>query len=274
MAIGLSARTAHFDPRSLRYRLYGGSRAAFATPPRDAVTFWGQACLYLDFGGVGVVTDPVFDRGYSPLSHRLVGAPDREHYAGARLILLSHAHADHLSPRTLAGFPEDALILCPGRSARYLRRLRHEVRTISPWEECRAGDLVVHAVPAEHASGRYAVRPCSDGGALGFVVSHGTRAVYYSGDTRYIDVFREVRRRYAPKLAVLNVNMHLPGYRALRAARELGARRVIPAHHGAYLSPTSPANAGWRRVLAAGIGRAYAELPVGGSLLMDSCLDN
>jgi len=268
MPTGLPACSARFDPRSLRYRLYGGSRAAFGAPPRDTVTFWGQACLYFDFGGIGVITDPVFDRGYSPLSHRLAGAPEREHYAGTKLILLSHAHADHLSPRTLAGFPEDALILCPGRSARYLRRLRQEVRTLAPWETCRLGGLTVHAVPAKHAGGRYGVRPRSDGGALGFVVRSRRVTVYYSGDTRYCGVFDEVRRRFAPDVAVLNVNLHLSGRRALRAARELGARLVIPAHHGAYLSPSSPVNARWRAVLAAGLGSVYAELPVGGSLAL------
>ena len=34
----------------------------FPAPPRDAITFWGHACVYIDVDGVGVVTDPVFER--------------------------------------------------------------------------------------------------------------------------------------------------------------------------------------------------------------------
>ncbi len=266
MLTGLKSLRSELDLRDLRYRLYGGGHAAYGTPPRDAITFWGRACLYLDVGGRGVVTDPVFDRRYSPLSHRLIGRPQPEHYGEASLILVSHAHADHLSPRTLSTFPRDALILCPARAAKYLRRVPQEVRVLEAWENHAHDDLTVHAVPASHAGGRYSVRARDDGRALGFVVESEAGTVYYSGDTRYCGVFREVGNCFGPEVAVLNVNVHLPGRDALQAARDLGPRCVIPAHHGAYLSPASPAAARWRAELAEGTGDAYAELPVGGSL--------
>jgi L-ascorbate metabolism protein UlaG (beta-lactamase superfamily) len=270
MLTGLGAPASERRLHDIRYRLYGGGYHAYGAPPRDAVTFWGRSCLYVDICGTGIVTDPVFDPRYSPLSKRLIGAPDPEHYGGARLILISHAHADHLSPRTLADFPEDALVLCPPRAARYLRDVPQEVRIMAPWENHAEDELVVHAVPARHAGGRYAVRSRGDGRALGFVICSQSGTIYYSGDTRYCEVFTDVGNCFAPDVAVLNVNVHLRGRDALRAARDLRPRRVIPAHHGAYISPASPAAARWRAELAAGLAGAYAELPVGGSLHLDA----
>ncbi len=34
----------------------------FPDPPADAITFWGHACCYIDIGGFGIVTDPVFEK--------------------------------------------------------------------------------------------------------------------------------------------------------------------------------------------------------------------
>lgn len=105
MLTGLRAARCEFDLRDIRYRLYGGGHVAFGQPPSNAITFWGRSCLYFDLGGTGLVTDPVFDRSYSPLSRRLIGAPDPAHYAATRLVLVSHAHADHLSPGRSPAFP-------------------------------------------------------------------------------------------------------------------------------------------------------------------------
>jgi len=268
MLTGLRAHTSEYDLRDVRYRLYGGGHHAFGIPPRDSVTFWGRSCLYLDVNGSGIVTDPVFDARYSPLSLRLIGHPDVEHYRGAELILVSHAHADHLSPGTLASFPPGATVLCPPRVAKYLRGLPLESRTLLPWDSYQGENLKVTAVPACHAGGRYSVRQRGDGGAIGFVIESELGNVYYSGDTSYFDGFLEIGDRFSPDVSILNVNIHLPGRMALRAVRDLGTGKVVPAHHGAYLSPASPAAARWREQLLSGFEEGYCELPVGGSLCL------
>src|SRR5262245_39515007 len=101
----------------------------FPVPPHDALTFWGHACCYLDADGFGIVTDPVFQEGFT-IMRRRIAAPPPHSYRAARLVLLSHAHPDHLDPETLRTFPAQCVILCPQPSAKYLKGLTQKVRTM------------------------------------------------------------------------------------------------------------------------------------------------
>jgi L-ascorbate metabolism protein UlaG (beta-lactamase superfamily) len=238
----------------------------FEPPPRDAIGFWGHSCLYLDLGGRRVVTDPVFSRHYSVASSRIIGRPGRRACRGVELILISHAHADHLCRESLELFPKTARILCSAPCAQHLEGLDFEV--LKNWESARFGELEVTAVPADHGGGRYSIDAEPDGRALGFVIRAPGVTVYYSGDTRYFGGFREIGRRFKPDLAVLNVNAHLRGD-AVRAARDLGECTVIPAHHAAFVSPTSERNYDWQRQLAEAIGDRFRRIPLGGHLLLE-----
>jgi L-ascorbate metabolism protein UlaG (beta-lactamase superfamily) len=64
------------------------------------------------------------------------------------------------------------------------------------------------------------------------VTPHAT--IFYSGDTDYCSTFADVGHTYAPDIAILNVNGHLPPVDAARAAAALRAPIVIPSHWGAY----------------------------------------
>jgi L-ascorbate metabolism protein UlaG (beta-lactamase superfamily) len=259
-------------PAALAYRLWAAPRPVigpplFSRPRRDALTFWGHCCLYLDSGGAGIVTDPVFAEQYSPLSRRIVGRPGPQACEDVQLILVSHAHSDHLDPRSLSLFPKSALILCPPPCAEFLGGCSR--RIIRPWEEHRQGDVTVTAVPAFHPGRRFSLEAGGDGRALGYVVRTPQLTIYYSGDTELFGGLKEVGRRCAPHALILNVNVHLRGRDAARAARMVGARAVIPAHHGAFTHPNAWRGPRWRRQLRRLVGGAYREMAVGGSLGFD-----
>jgi L-ascorbate metabolism protein UlaG (beta-lactamase superfamily) len=205
----------------------------FPAPPRDALTFWGHACCYLDVGGFGIVTDPVFQKGFT-IERRHIPAPPPRSYRGARLVLVSHAHPDHLDKETLSTFPAECLILCPEASAPYLGELPQAVRTLRP------GDVVpfpggrVIAVTARHAGGRRSNAASDDGRALGYVIETPGGTLYYAGDTEYFGGIDSVARAFHPDIALLNLNGHLHGLDAVRAFRATGASRLVPMHFGAY----------------------------------------
>lgn len=206
----------------------------YPTPRHDTLTFWGHASVYIDIAGYGIVTDPVFGPRYSPFNGRRIPKPPPSAYDRTRIILISHAHQDHLQPSTLAGFPKQALIVCPEPSAKYVRGLGPKVRVVRPGDEVPFPGGMIVAVTADHPGGRYGRKPRADGGALGYVIATPERTIYYSGDTEYFWGIEEVGRKYRPDLAILNVNAHLPPADALAAALALGATRVVPVHVGAY----------------------------------------
>lgn len=205
----------------------------FPVPETNAITFWGHACFYVDVEGYGIVMDPVFET-YVFLRWRHAPAPPPSSYACTRLILITHAHPDHLSLETLREFPSEAVILCPKPSERYISTLGREVKAMAPGEEFGFPGGKVVAVMAQHAGTRYGVRSQTDGGALGFVVYTPYQTVYCSGDTNLFSGIDEVGETHSPEIAVLNISGHLHGENAVDAARRLGSDVVIPAHFGVY----------------------------------------
>jgi L-ascorbate metabolism protein UlaG (beta-lactamase superfamily) len=205
----------------------------FDVPRRDAITFWGHACSYIDIDGFGIVTDPVFDTKTWGRT-RTIGAPRRGAYAGARLILISHAHDDHLSPTTIRTFPDSVTVLCPAPSASVASEARKRVKVMKPGEVYVFPGGRIHAVAAHHPGARRGVDAEADGRALGYVIEsrHGT--IYYSGDTDLFDGFAEVGSRYAPRITLLNVNGHLIGDQAVAAAIATRSPIIVPMHFGAY----------------------------------------
>jgi L-ascorbate metabolism protein UlaG (beta-lactamase superfamily) len=242
----------------------------YPEPPQDAVTFWGHACVYLDLAGFGIVTDPLFGRRYSPFNGRVIPYPPREAYDQTRLVLISHAHQDHLQAGTLARFSAHCVILCPPPAEKYVRGLGPQVQVMRPGDEYPFPGGSVTAVLADHPGGRWSTTPRADGGALGYVIRSSKLTIYYSGDTRYFDGIERVGRDFRPDLAILNVNVHLPPADALRAEVALGAPRVIAAHMGAYGGRAGRRGRAYRDQFLKLAGPLVVPLRVGESLALDS----
>ena len=205
----------------------------YPDPKRDSVTFWGHACSYIDVGGMGIVTDPVFDKSLYQ-RRRFIGSPPDEALRAARVVLISHAHDDHLSPSSLRRFPKDVVILCPKPSAEFLAKEKISARAMAPGQAFEIGGVRIVAVTAFHPGTRKGFQRGADGRALGWVVITPRGTIFYSGDTDYCSTFSNVGRAYAPDIAILNVNGHLEPPDVARAAAALDAAVVIPTHWGAY----------------------------------------
>lgn len=205
----------------------------YEEPAPDHITFWGHACSYIDVGGTGIVTDPVFEK-HLWQRVRFIGSPPDAAFQHARVVVISHAHDDHLSPATLRRFPKDIMVLCPAPAAEILRKSGIPAHVMKPGDERTVGDVRIIAVAAMHPGSRRGVHAVADGRALGWVIVGPTATVYYSGDTNYCSTFAEVGNTYRPDVVLLNVNGHLKPPDAARAALALGAPVVIPTHWGAY----------------------------------------
>ena len=205
----------------------------FPDPTPNAITFWGHACTYIDVDGWGIVTDPVFDQA-TFFRRRKVAAPPPPAYRNARVVLLSHAHQDHLSPRTLATFPPETVILAPVPTAEFLGGFERTVKAMRPHETFEFPGGVITAVVAKHAGGRRGIHPSTDGDALGWVIETPYGTIYWSGDTNYFSGFDDVGARFRPDVALLDINGHLHAMDAVRAAWATRAQTIVPLHWGAY----------------------------------------
>ncbi len=205
------------------------------------VTWWGHATLTLVDSGHRVLTDPVFVDRLAHLYRRGGGAVPRAAYA-ADLVLVSHAHADHLHIGSLRRVHPAATVLVPhglGPAVRH-RVARLDVREVAVGDVVRHGDLEVRVVEAQHRGAR---GPWStwEAEAVGYVV-RGSATTYFPGDTALFDGMTAIGS-LGIDLALLPVGGwaptplrggHLDPVAAAEAVALLRPRVVLPIHYGTF----------------------------------------
>ena len=248
-------------------RLRRGTAAAAAAPvPHPApgcvtVTFVGHATVMLTTPQARVLTDPLLENGLLGLRRaRAAGLADADR-DDVDLILISHAHRDHLRPRSLRRLPRAARVVVPPRCAELVARLKFsDVVELGPGQSLRHRDLEITAVPVRH-SGVRGFLDRARRGASGFVVRAQETTIYFAGDTGYFSGFSEIGRRFRPDVALLPIagyepasfrDEHMSPLDALYAFEDLGARVFIPITHGSFPLSYEPMDAplAWLRQLA------------------------
>jgi L-ascorbate metabolism protein UlaG (beta-lactamase superfamily) len=213
------------------------------------VQYLGGPTALIEVAGLRLLTDPTFDPpGDYPIGSRsltktigpVLGPGD---IGDVDAVLLSHdQHPDNLDREGRALLHRVPLTLSTPSAA---GRIGGAVRGLSPWEHTDlarqdGGTLRVTAVPARH--GPPGCEPMT-GEVTGFVL-HGQHVptVYIGGDNAADEHVESVAESFRPvDLALLfagaartalmdGAPLTLTSEQAARAARTLGARRVIPLH--------------------------------------------
>ena len=227
------------------------------------VTFLGHSSFFVQMGGVdlldrvNVLIDPVFATRLVVLRRqRRVGVRRRD-LPAIDVVLVTHAHMDHLNRPTLRWVAAAARRLASGKQAGrgpvivvpegcedLVNGLGfREVRTLGWWEETSVAGLSVTLTPAKHWGAR--MFKDTHRGFGGYVVADAAgHRLYHSGDTAYFEGFGEIGRRLGPlDVALLPIGAYFPdSYRAvhtspeeaLRAFVEVGAETMVPMHFGTF----------------------------------------
>jgi L-ascorbate metabolism protein UlaG (beta-lactamase superfamily) len=232
------------------------------------VTYIGHATLLLEIGGVTILTDPNFDPRLGRILPR-VSAPGiaLEKLPVLDAILLTHAHADHLSFDSLERLPRRIPLYAPPVIATWLRRLGFDHAVdLAPGESLAIGGVTVHAAAARHRGNRYGFdRWRAD--ANMYLLDSGTETIFFAGDTALIDETHHLVERTLWSagreldLALLPIGYApwwKPGFRkghlthddALALFERLRARVLVPYHWGTFRHVTSTAHDAIRRLRA------------------------
>lgn len=225
------------------------------------VTYIGHATLLLEIGGARILTDPNFDSSLGRILPR-VSPPGiaLEQLPALDAILLTHAHADHLSFDTLERLPRDMPLFAPPVIAKWLRRLGFDHAVdLPPGESVTARDVTVHAASATHRGNRYGFDRWR-GDANMYLLDAGERqTIFFAGDTALVhDTHHLVERTLWDKgreldLALLPIGYApwwKPGFRkghlthedALELFEKLRARTLVPYHWGTFRHVTATAH--------------------------------
>lgn len=214
------------------------------------VTFIGHSSFLLQVGGRKILVDPVFSKRLVVLRRQRQAGLRVEELPAIDLILLTHAHMDHLdmaslrrvirATRRLTGATPEVVV--PRGVEDLVERLGFaKIHGLKWWEQAEVAGLKVTMTPCKHWGARM-FRDVHRGYG-GYVVEGGGQRIYHSGDTAYFEGFSEIGARLKPEVALLPIGAYFPdSYRsvhtspeeAVRGFVELGAQQMVPMHYGTF----------------------------------------
>ena len=176
------------------------------------------------------------------------------------LVLITHAHFDHLNRRTLRAIAEQQPIVVPSGVANLVHDLGFErVHEMNWWDEWAHDNLKITFTPAKHWGAR--VLHDHHRGYGGFVIEFEGRQIYHCGDSAYFPGFGEIGKRLAPEIALLPIgayeppsfrDVHMGPEQAVRAFQELKSKTFVPMHFGTYRMSYEPMHEPAQRLMRAG----------------------
>ncbi|GLQ04915.1 hypothetical protein GCM10007924_01360 [Sneathiella chinensis] len=193
----------------------------------DFMTWLGQACFLIRIDGKIILTDPYLSSHASPT--RMAG-PKRFVEPGLHLndlpeidyMVLSHNHYDHLDTRTVRQLRDrhsDMTIVVPLRLGRFFhRRGFSNVIEMDWWDSHDTGPFRIHALPSQHWSKR---TPFDRNRSLwaSFSFEGQRNKIFFSGDTGYAPLFKDIGRDYGPfDYSLVGIGAYEP-------------REIMKAHH-------------------------------------------
>lgn len=217
--------------------------------PNGITAAWlGHATVLLNFYGVTILTDPALfkrigaDTCFGTIgAKRLVAPALRPRQLPAiDLVLLSHAHMDHLDPATLRALPGAPQVVTAHATTDLLPETQQPKAHALSWGQqvrifTRHGDLQVRAFEVKHWGARW--RYDKYRGYNGYVVEREGKKLIFGGDTAYIDTFRRLRRDGPYDLAIMPIGAYQPWVcshctpeQAVRMANQAGAEHFLPIH--------------------------------------------
>jgi L-ascorbate metabolism protein UlaG (beta-lactamase superfamily) len=226
------------------------------------ITYIGHATLLLEIAGARILTDPNFDAHLGWILPR-VSAPG---IALAELppldaLVLTHAHADHLSFASLSKLPTDIPLYAPPQIARWLRRkgYRH-AEPLAPGEHLAipGRPIRIHAAQATHQGNRYGFDRWRSAANM-YLLDTAAESLFFAGDTALTpDTHGLVERVLWAAGRTLDVALlpigyappWKPGFRrghlthddALTLFETLRARALVPYHWGTFRHVTASAH--------------------------------
>jgi L-ascorbate metabolism protein UlaG (beta-lactamase superfamily) len=237
-------------------------RPVFPTLQRGqiALTWIGHASFLIQTPKHNILVDPNW-ANWLIVIRRLKRAGISIHdLPNIDLVLITHAHFDHLNRRSLAAVAAQQPIVVPSGVSNLVHDLGFErVHEMNWWDTWEHEGLKITFTPAKHWGAR--VLHDKHRGYGGYVIEYEGRQIYHCGDSAYFPGFKEIGKRLAPEIALLPIGAydppsgrdhHMGPEHAVQAFKELHSKVLVPMHFGTYRMSYEPMHEPEERLKIAG----------------------
>lgn len=240
----------------------------------------GHSTVLLNFYGLTVLTDPVLfkrigaDTCLGNVGPKRLVAPALQprQLPSIDLVLLSHAHMDHLDPATLRALPGNPHAVTAPATTDLLAGTKLKQPASLAWgDKTRLstdhGQIQVQAFEVKHWGARW--RYDTHRGYNGYILEREGKKLLFGGDTAWIGSFRSLRSQGPFDLAIMPIGAYEPWVcshctpeQAVRMANDAGATYLLPIHFKTFAfgregvvepmrrleAAIEPERIGWREV--------------------------
>ena len=238
--------------------------------PNGITASWlGHSTVLINFYGVNILTDPLLvnhagaDVLVGTIGPKRLVAPalTARQLPRVDLVLLSHAHMDHLNSATLRHFPKTTRAVTAKSTADLLRCTNLQKASELTWGEkvrinTAHGEVEVEAFEVKHWGARW--RHDSYRGYNGYILSREGKKIIFGGDTAWTNSFRSLRGKGPFELAIMPIGAYQPWIQshctpeqAVQMANDAGANYFLPVHFKTFTFGREGVNEPMERLRAA-----------------------
>lgn len=225
-----------------------------------AAAWIGHATVLIRIGGLTILTDPVLCNRVGIGLGLITGGPRRlvapalsiHELPPIDLILISHAHFDHLDRPTLGRLPKSIPVVTSLHTRDLLEDLGFRRIIEMRWGETLSfGGVNLTARQVRH----WGARTFYDHhrGFNAYLIDSARARVLYGGDTAYHEQFQDIPR---VDLAIMGIgaydpyiHAHATPEQAWEMANHVRAEHILPMHHGTFRLSHEPIHEPMERLL-------------------------
>jgi len=217
--------------------------------PGIHVGWVGHSTVLLSFYGTNILTDPNFANRVA-IARRVIGLPiEPEEIKDIDLILISHAHFDHLDLPSLRRLPKETLLIVPPGCLPLVGNLGFSRAVEMKWGETFSlNGLLIEAFQPAHWGKRDPFDD-RDRGYHSYLLTKNGKSILFAGDTGYSEVFGEKGKGREIQIAFFPISAYRPDWfqrnhatpeEALQMFLESGAQFMVPIHWGTFILSHEP----------------------------------
>ena len=254
--------------RVLRTLIADARRPILAAPTKPTPNCWsdnqislawlGHSTVLINFYGIRILTDPAFGSRIGVSLGLGTAGPKRYVAPALRLselppidvLLLSHAHMDHMDLPSLGFFPKQTFTVSAADTTDVIASSGLKQTTELRWGDrtrfqSANGDLEIEAFEVKHWGQRWPSERIR--GYNGYVLRREGKTLLFGGDTAHTPLFSNLRSHGPFSAAIMPIGAYDPWIwnhctpeQAVEMADVAGAQFIVPIHHQTFRLSNEP----------------------------------